>query len=99
MEGKNEFISFIFKCIHNFLIFCSIRLYTVIIYGYKMYIDEFLPFVVPMAMWLLGGDHSLTITLQMFGIILISGGLFYGIVAIHAGHHHPNILHDGDAIR
>lgn len=64
-----------------------------------MYIDEFLPFIVLLAMWLLGGDHSFTLALKMFGTILISGGLFYGIVAVHVGHHHPNTLHDGDAIR
>lgn len=70
-----------------------------ITYGYKLYIDEFLPFVVLIAMWMLGGDHSFTMALKMFGIILVSGGIFYGTVAIHAGHHHPNTLHDGDAIR
>lgn len=79
--------------------FLQNRLYTVTTYGYKMYVDEFLPFVVPMAMWLLGGNHSLATTLQMFGIILMAGGLFYGIVAIHAGHHSPLTLHDGDEIR
>lgn len=84
--------------LHLFL-YVSIRLYTVMTYGYKMYLDEFLPFVVPLAMWLFGGDYPLMITLQMYGIMLVAGGLFYGIVAIHAGHHHPNVLHDGDAIR
>lgn len=65
-----------------------------------MYVDEFLPFVVPIIMWLFGGsEHSFTMALHMFGIILVAGGVFYGIVAIHAGHHHPNTLHDGDAIR
>ena len=64
-----------------------------------MYIDEFLPFVVLIVMWLFGGDHTLTMAVQMFGIILASAGIFYGIVAIHVGHHHPNTLHDGDAIR
>lgn len=57
------------------------RLYTVITYGYKMYIDEFFPFVVLIAMWLFGGDHSLTMAFNMFGIILVSAGLFYGVVA------------------
>lgn len=37
--------------------------------------------------------------LHMFGIVLVSAGVFYGIVAIHVGHHHPDVLHDGDAIR
>lgn len=35
----------------------------------------------------------------MFLTILVSAGVFYGIVAVHVGHHHPNVLHDGDAIR
>lgn len=64
-----------------------------------MHFDEFLPFVVPAVMWLFGGDHSILATLKMFLIIVLAAGLVFGVAAINSGHHHPTILHDGDAVR
>lgn len=67
--------------------------------GDTMYIDEILPFVVPTIMWLFGGDHSIMATLKMFLIIVLAAGLVFGVAAINSGHHHPDIVHDGDAVR
>lgn len=64
-----------------------------------MYIDEFLPFVVPVLMYLFGGDHSFVDALKMFLIAISFGGFFFMIIGANAGHHHPEIVHDGDAIR
>lgn len=68
--------------------------------GKTMHIDEFLPFVIPMIMLLFGGcGHSIMSTLKMFLIIVLAAGLVFGVAAINSGHHHPSILHDGDAVR
>lgn len=67
--------------------------------GETMFADELIPLAVPIIMWLFGGDYSIMMTLKMFLIIVLAGGFVYGIVAINAGHHHPEIVHDGDAIR
>ena len=73
---------------------------AVLIYGETVYMDDFIPFPVPIIMWLLGGaDHSFLCALKMFLIIILAGGFVFGLVAINAGHHHPEIVHDGDAIR
>lgn len=64
-----------------------------------MYIDEFLPFSVPIIMYLLGGENSLLSAIKMFLIIVAAAGFAFGIIAVMAGHHHPDILHDGDAVR
>lgn len=64
-----------------------------------MYIDEFIPFVVPTAMWLFGGDHSLISAFKLFVVIVLAGGFVFSIAAINSGHHHPEIVHDGDAVR
>lgn len=64
-----------------------------------MYIDEFLPFIFPIIMYLFGGEQSFVSALKMFVIIVLGAGMAYGIIAVNAGHHHPNILHDGDPIR
>lgn len=82
--------------------FISFRLTAVVMHGETMYIDEFIPFVVPATMWWFGGECSacgICTTLKMFLIIVCSGGFVFGINAINAGHHHPEIVHDGDAVR
>lgn len=64
-----------------------------------MYADEFLPFIIPIIMYLFGGDHSFISALKMFSIIVAAGGFAFGIIAVNAGHHHPDIVHDGDPVR
>lgn len=64
-----------------------------------MYIDDFFPFVIPIMMYLFGGDHSVLDTMKMFFIITASGGFLFMIIGINAGHFHPDIVHDGDAMR
>lgn len=75
------------------------RLYFSATRGYKMYPDEFLPFIVPAIMYAFGGEHSLIAALKLFLVITLSGGFIFGIIGLNAGHHHPEVLHDGDAVR
>lgn len=67
--------------------------------GKKIYVDEFLPFVIPLVIYLFGGDHSIASALKLFLLITMSGGFIFSIIGINAGHHHPDILHDGDTVR
>lgn len=64
-----------------------------------MYVDELLPFVIPATMYAFGGDHSLADALKQFLIVILSGGFMFMIIGANAGHHHPEIVHDGDKIR
>lgn len=64
-----------------------------------MYVDEFLPFIIPLVMYLFGGDHSLASTLKLFLFVVMSGSFLFGVIGLNAGHHHPEVIHDGDAVR
>lgn len=64
-----------------------------------MYLDEFLPFGLPFFMFAFGGSHSFIAALKMFMIIALSASFIFGIIGWNAGHHHPDVLHDGDAVR
>lgn len=75
------------------------RLYNTIVRGYEMYADEFLPFIFPIMMYLFGGDHSFGSALKLFLVALLSGGFAFGIIGFNAGHHHPEVVHDGDPVR
>lgn len=75
------------------------RLFFVATQGHDMYFDELLPFVVPITMYSFGGDHSLLSALKLFLIVILSGGFIFGVIGWNAGHHHPEIVHDGDAVR
>lgn len=61
--------------------------------------DDFLPFVVPVIMHLLGGDNSFLDALKFYAIIIMFGGFCFSIIAINGGHQHPEVLHDGDPMR
>lgn len=64
-----------------------------------MYIDEFLPFVIPIVMYLFGGNHTFFEALKIFSIMILSGSFIFGIIGWNAGHHHEEVYHDGDPVR
>lgn len=65
-----------------------------------MYPDEFIPIAIPLIMYQFGGgDNSFGSALKLFLIAILAGGLAFGIIGFNAGHHHPDVLHDGDPIR
>lgn len=64
-----------------------------------MYPDEFLPFGIPIVMYLFGGDQSFVSALKLFLYAVFAGGFAFGIIGWNAGHHHPDVVHDGDPVR
>lgn len=54
--------------------------------------------ILPISMYLFGGQ-TLLHTLAMYNFIIVIGSLHYGIVGLHAAHHHPELFHDGDEPR
>lgn len=94
------FFSFFFalNCFEK-MSFLAHRIYYSVTRGYKMYTDEFVPFIIPIVMYMFGGDNSIFDALKLFFLIVLSGGFIFGIIGWNAGHHHPEIIHDGDAVR
>lgn len=71
--------------------FFARRIYFSVTRGYRMYPDEFLPFIIPVVMYAFGGSNSLFSALKMFLLIVLSGGFIFGVIGWNAGHHHPGI--------
>ncbi|XP_055306178.1 cytochrome b5-related protein-like [Sitodiplosis mosellana] len=87
----------IFYCCFYFFEFGR-KIFFSIVRGYKMHIDEFMPFIIPITMYLFGGNHTFVEALKMFLIVIMSGGFIFSIIGINAGHHHPEVVHDGDPV-
>lgn len=50
-------------------------------------------------MYLLGGEHSFVSALKLFLVAALAGGFAFGVIGWNAGHHHPDVVHDGDPVR
>ncbi|KAF7280591.1 cytochrome b5-related protein-like [Rhynchophorus ferrugineus] len=59
---------------------------------------DLIPFIVPLAMYIFGGQ-ALVSTLIMWTFIVCVGSTHFFFVGLHAAHHHPDIFHDGDTPR
>lgn len=58
-----------------------------------------IPFVVPLTMYLFGGDVGVSMVLKWFFLILTISSFVFALIGLNAGHHHPESVHEGDAIR
>ena len=47
----------------------------------------------------LGSRQTVSTTLLFFLWIQLVGSFFFGLIGLNAGHHHPDVFHDGDAPR
>lgn len=61
-------------------------------------LEDFILFLLPLTMYVLGGQ-SLLRTLIFWNIIIVVGSFHFFVVGFTAAHHHPDIFHDGDATR
>ncbi|XP_060522312.1 cytochrome b5-related protein-like [Cylas formicarius] len=68
--------------------------------GTKIALDksDLIPFILPAAMYIFGGQ-SLLATFGMWNYIILVGSTHLFVVGQHAAHHHPDIFHDGDEPR
>jgi fatty acid desaturase len=66
--------------------------------------DELLTFLLPAVMTLLGANpifslHNLVSAIVIWTAIMIVGSFVYSVIAINAGHHGYNIVHEGDEFK
>nr|CAI5858928.1 unnamed protein product [Callosobruchus analis] len=54
--------------------------------------------ILPLSMYILGGQTVIA-TVWMWNFILHVGAFYFALVGLNAGHHHPDIFHDGDTPR
>lgn len=60
-----------------------------------MHADDFLPFLVPVVLYAFGGA-SLWFTLKWWICVIGVSSFIFAMIALNAGHHHPENIHDGD---
>jgi len=60
-------------------------------------VDELIPFLLPLTMSLVA--PNITIALKLWLIIFLISSTMFSMIGFNAGHHHPDIFHDGDIFR
>lgn len=60
--------------------------------------SDLIPLTIPISM-LLFGNSNLWIVLKVWMQIIFTNSFIFGLVGLNAGHHHPDIVHEGDKIR
>ncbi|CRL02068.1 CLUMA_CG015162, isoform A [Clunio marinus] len=63
----------------------------------SFFMEDLIPFSVPLAMYIFGRNELFEV-LKCWNLILIFGGLWFGIIGVTVGHHSPQIVHEGDEI-
>lgn len=60
--------------------------------------SDLVPLAVPLAMLIFGNANPFTVLKVWMQIILTNSFIFH-LIGLNAGHHHPDVVHDGDKIR
>lgn len=60
--------------------------------------SDLVPLIVPLAMIVFGNPNPFTVFKVWTQIILANSFIFH-LIGLNAGHHHPDIVHEGDKIR
>lgn len=45
------------------------------------------------------GCPDIILVMKIWLQLLIIGSFFFGFIGLNAGHHHPDLVHDGDELR
>jgi hypothetical protein len=59
--------------------------------------DHLIPFSLPLVMFYLG-QPSMYLTLKLWLIMMLSCSFWLGVFGLNAGHHHPDVTHEGDEL-
>ena len=61
------------------------------------YLSDLIPLLLPTAMYIFG-NSNLTSVITTWIFSVITGSFFFGLISVNAGHHHPEITHEGDEV-
>ena len=61
------------------------------------YLSDLIPLLLPTAMYIFG-NSNLTSVIITWVFTIITGSFFFGLISVNAGHHHPEITHEGDEV-
>lgn len=85
-------------CVYSFIEFLTRVFWSLMNNNFKMFLDEFVAFLVPISMFFFG-NWNLMVVLKMWLFILLVSNFYFLLIGLNATHHHPDIYHEGDAIR
>lgn len=92
-----EWLIYTLMFVHDFV---ARSVFRVLLSEKIVNLPELMPFTVPLIMYAFGevsvGWWSVV---RLWLAIVCSSGLMFGLTAFNAGHHHPEVFHDGDAVR
>lgn len=60
-------------------------------------VDHLIPLTLPLAMFYFGRS-DIVLVLKFWSVIIAMCSFLVGVVGINAGHHHPDVTHEGDQI-
>lgn len=61
-------------------------------------ISDLVPLIVPLAIIVFGNPNPFTV-LKVWLQIIIANSFLFHLIGLNAGHHHPDVVHEGDKIR
>jgi hypothetical protein len=73
------------------------RYYTLYKDGGVLHVRELIPFLLPLIMSLVASN--IIVALKLWLMILLISSTIFAMIGFNAGHHHPDIFHDGDIFR
>lgn len=66
----------------------------------KLSLADLIPFALPVTMYFFGGSNAgILVVLKIWLSIVCLSSFMFASTGLNAGHHHPEVFHDGDAIR
>lgn len=105
-ETKNLFqryASWLYAPIIYTLLYAEEFLKRIVLTVYRqtnlIYKEDFIPFLLPVIMFLLGGNVTIGTVLKIWILMLFVSSFIFGIVGLNAGHHNHHVAQDGDILR
>lgn len=98
---KNSFWNFCSPIIYTFIMFDQLVKRVVFSFTTKTNLfqsSDLVPLVIPISMLIFGNPNPFTVLKIWLQIIMITSFTFH-LIGLNAGHHHPDLVHDGDKIR
>lgn len=66
----------------------------------KFMLADVIPFTLPVTMYFIGGSTAgVSTVIQTWLTIVCLSSYMFAFIGLNAGHHHPEVFHDGDDIR
>lgn len=77
----------------------SFRIIALVTRKCDFHLDDFLPFIIPLTMYVFGGTDDVNTLLKYWLLSMFVSSFNFSVIGLNVGHHHPEIVHEGDKLR